>query len=58
MKMLMNKKYRKNINKPTLSNTNKDLLNMLNVKTTDLFTLEYKINYIYEYMLKKKIKVF
>jgi len=32
---------------------NKELLNVLNFKTTDVFTLEYKINYIYEYMLKK-----
>jgi hypothetical protein len=35
----------------------KELLNVLNVKSTDVFTLEYKINYIYNYMLKNKQKI-
>ena len=31
-----------------------ELLNILNVKSRDIFTLEYKINYIYNYILNNK----
>ena len=31
-----------------------ELLNVLNVKSKDIFTLEYKINYIFSYLLKNK----